>query len=382
MGDFVTLMLVILILYIVECVGWARGGVVIFSTRLGAFYRAKKSGLGLMLKDLLPLGVYLRIPPATVMSPAGVCLTEHQGHIFSAHPSARRRFLPFEDLDPPVARNRHILIGEKSVLAADSDADAAELVRRMISLRSQPTEQRERAIADSIQNSFNVPEIEKRTRSFYASTRILSMLCHILFIDLFFILPLFFIQPLFNLHLPIGLPNFLAIGIFSAVLLLLIAAAFYRAHSTLYPESADERIFHTLHLLIYPIAAIRARDLLSTRLLDGFHPIAVAKVLLPEREFETASIQMVREWMYPSVNPSDGETLDGRECQTWFDESVRKSLFEWMRKSGTDITNILKDPDPENDRSTSYCPRCLAQYVIRTGICGDCRTNLVRFSNR
>ncbi len=116
-----------------------------------------------------------------------------------------------------------------------------------------------------------------------------------------------------------------------------------------------ETLPHMIGIALSPFAAIRANDPLAANLLTGFHPVAAARSILPEEKFlEFAGLEL-RKMNYLSP-----------------DEAVLQFLTEFLAREKVDIGVLLAPPVMESERSRSFCPVCLTQYVIDTGVCQDC----------
>jgi len=86
------------------------------------------------------------------------------------------------------------------------------------------------------------------------------------------------------------------------------------AHRALYPHAEDERFTHTLTIALAPTSALRAHDALSRPLVEMFHPLAVAKVLLPEGRFREFARPVLLDIRHPALPlcPSDDSCATGR----------------------------------------------------------------------
>jgi len=151
-----------------------------------------------------------------------------------------------------------------------------------------------------------------------------------------------------------------------------IAVLFHRSHKRLYPAAEDERFTHSVIFLLSPATAIRARDALSRPLLEAYHPLTVAKALCPEERFKNMARSCWRELNFPALPVCpEGEPI-AQETERYSRGVLQKTVEEFLRESGIDPASLLPPPTPADETCQSFCPRCLAQFTTRDGLCGDC----------
>jgi len=149
------------------------------------------------------------------------------------------------------------------------------------------------------------------------------------------------------------------------VIVAVTALEFRYLHHRLLPTRIEERRSKLVVMALSPLAAMRATDALTQRLLDDLHPVPVALALCDR---DTAAV-IVRRWLADSGIAEEvrwGErSVEGlsRDAQT-------ADLL--LRQGGLSLGAVLAPPPPENDGCRSYCPRCGAQYTLIRGTCGTC----------
>jgi hypothetical protein len=147
---------------------------------------------------------------------------------------------------------------------------------------------------------------------------------------------------------------------------------FRRAHKQLYPRAEDDRFTHFLLVLLSPVSAMRACDVLSRGLLENFHPLAVAKVFCGKEQFRTFARATLKEIRYP-----------GRPLWPFTDPGAAETEQEWRLRVEGEVQKLLKQADivPDeliqapaaaDENCRAYCPRCHAQFRTGTGVCDDC----------
>jgi len=156
-----------------------------------------------------------------------------------------------------------------------------------------------------------------------------------------------------------------------------IVQSFWRAYPKLYPGKKVKRIKRTLLCLVSPWQSARALDLLGDDILDGFHPLVAAKMLLENTLF----LEFSRRWMldlrYPDLLHKDHapRLLLGELTA----EKEDKSLSDWLSGQGVDLDKLLKPLEASHPSHLSFCQRCDTEYGIPKGKCSDCGRDLVPF---
>ena len=141
---------------------------------------------------------------------------------------------------------------------------------------------------------------------------------------------------------------------------------FARAHRRLFPDALEERIQHTTMMALFPLATIRAVDVLSRPLLEKFHPLAVGLHLLGRDAFEQlAQRQLRRVRLWKSEAPT--------EDQPYF-RQLEDAVVRFLRTAKVAVEKSLVTPPASDPNCRSFCPRCGSQFTFATGPCKDCGT--------
>jgi len=164
------------------------------------------------------------------------------------------------------------------------------------------------------------------------------------------------------------------LGLLLGLLALTIATAtfFFRAHRALYPNASDERFTLTLTIALAPSSALRAHDALSRPLLENFHPLAVAKRLLPDNEFRTFARQVLLDLRQPARPWGISEQPEVVATEAYFRSALRSATEEFLNQNGLAPDELGRAPAPADDSCRSFCPRCNAQFTTLSGECADC----------
>lgn len=113
-------------------------------------------------------------------------------------------------------------------------------------------------------------------------------------------------------------------------------------------------------LAMWPLAAMRASDVLGRHLLADLAPLAAA-TLLPRERFRDAARRELAELRF-AVEPRDA----------WLDERRRRALARFLAAEKVDVEALFAPPAPDDPAVRAYCPRCRAQYVTARERCASC----------
>jgi len=138
-----------------------------------------------------------------------------------------------------------------------------------------------------------------------------------------------------------------------------VALEFWTLHKAMFPGAGGQRFKSGITILLSPMAAIRACDAVARDLLSGYHPLAVAAVLLPEEEFRRFAGEQLRLCRF-------GDYFDKQ-----YQAAVQKAMERGIRQKEIDPEELLQPPEHESG-CVVYCPRCLAQYTKPRESCADC----------
>ncbi len=125
---------------------------------------------------------------------------------------------------------------------------------------------------------------------------------------------------------------------------------------------------NVLSAFLTPISALRGSDLVSLKLAEGFHPLAVAQVLLKPADFEALALLAWR-----------SHCLGWHKAQFWPQEQLQgEAWVDWLKKQSLNLDKALAQPEAQSGAQV-WCPRCHAQYREPFDICVDCEAKLSPF---
>ena len=124
-----------------------------------------------------------------------------------------------------------------------------------------------------------------------------------------------------------------------------------RAHADLFPETRAP-IGTLVTLALSPASAMRACDPLAREVLARRHTLAVACVLCPSAEFERIAAGCVRAWRRG--------------------EPPLPTAEAFLTSQLGDLGRLAAAPERRDASARSYCPSCLAEFVVESGACEEC----------
>lgn len=354
MNEVLSLFPVLLLVYVLQCIAAAPPG--------SAVFLVDSRMRGRLLQHSWQVGqsqhhLFLLNPFFPSRSAVYVCgfpfsfLTGPTGEIRGIALPATRSFQGGLTFDTPrhfTARSKQLLSDDLPVATLHSEAWAAHLAAFLMKLQSAPSAKRYTVIDRELRRMFALDTLKQRLELLAHCTLYLDSLCLSLLLFVFLLAP----AAIYRFGLSRIWPTLLVTLLLFCSMTLV---AFHRARRRLYPKSQNADLQSLFTIGLSPFAAIRAIDHLVGDVLEDFHPVAVAFVLLPEKEFLKFAEKELRRAKFIAHDPVS-----------------EKSIACFLSAQKFDPQLLLQPPTPEDDRSRTYCPACLTQYVIEEGTCRDC----------
>jgi hypothetical protein len=385
MSDVELLFVVLAVLYVWECTCWLRRGAVAFSTWLGRGWRAwhpdtligNQNGGFILASPLPPLGtLFVASQFPLSISADGVLAFVATNVNPGWRPVQSGRFVRFEDIRETRADGRRLIINGERWAACSSPGLArrcAEHLHQLAKLKPAP---RAAAIGESLHGAFDASAVERLRQEYEKRAKRVRGLSNGLLGYAFVVVP----AVIWHFGFKLSWLSLLAglLGLTSAT-----AFFFFRAHRALYPKAGDERFTHTLTILLAPTTAMRAHDALSRPLLENFHPLALAKVLLPEKDFREFAQRLLRDLRHPAWPLCPNENPGAREVEAQARRALQSVAEQFLKENGVGLDALCQPPIPTDDACRAYCPRCHAQFTSTEATCTDCGgLPLVTFEKR
>ncbi|MGH7973260.1 MAG: hypothetical protein ACREIC_31465, partial [Limisphaerales bacterium] len=251
------------------------------------------------------------------------------------------------------------------LLKAATPGLATHLADTLRTLKEMPLAKRQAALQKLLHESLQSRSVAQRWQEFTHAATPLRLLTNGLFVYLFIAVPLSIRQ----FGLSGSWPVLLAVLVAFTVT---IAVAFRRLHLVFFPEGEEERFTHFLIVLLSPVSAVRALDLLSRPLLERFHPLAVAENFCKPRQFRDFAAAVLRELRHPGLPTSPTGEPRAAETEASWRKLWLSEVESFLRKHGLSPEELMRPPLLTEPGCVSYCPRCLAQFTSPTGVCQDC----------
>jgi hypothetical protein len=366
MTDGQTLLLILILVYLSDCLIWVKRESVAFVSTWGGRWRLRvpPSWLGnshggiLFLNPATPGRIFLSHLLPISISPNGICAYNLQTLPSEARsPAQTGRYLPFDKINTTATDGVYLLVNDFRFAKCATPRQAKTLAQLIRELVKASTSKRERIVRAWMQKQFAVDEAVARLKAGKAVIEPIQELSLILFLFLFAFTPA--LMTIFGL-----LPLIIPVAVVMFILAVLTGIMFYRAHKQLFPGEGTERFENLVKMTLCPPVSIRAADILTRNLLADYSPFVLASVLAGSGER-----QFVRTFVRDLQHPLRHEVLDQAAIETmrWsVDEQLRICMEGYLKPED------LQAPSVREKDSISYCPRCRCQYVVSDTECPDC----------
>ncbi|HEY6969354.1 MAG TPA: hypothetical protein VJA94_09120 [Candidatus Angelobacter sp.] len=354
-SELLSLFLIVLLVYLLQCICWASPRAIIFSPGIRGRGKRRYPGFvwnafdiaGLLANPLPPLAPVLVVQwPAFELSPDSIQFPAKET---KEDVGAKWISIPWEKLE--VSHSEAKLLCNGVVAFKGSKIQVLEYVDLLEQLRRARRGQRGQIIQDWLRKSLSIENTARRVRVFTGRSLWVKILTNLQFFFLFFGVPLAF--------------RFFGTGILWRVILVLvtisvaIALEFWTLVKSAHPNRKVSWMTSLVTVILSPVAAIRAEDAAARDLLSGFHPLAVAGAVLPEEEFRRFAAEQLRLCRFGDYRVEQ------------YRQALQKAMEQGIKQKKLNPTDLLRPPAPEAG-CIVYCPRCLAQYTKARTECTDC----------
>lgn len=369
MFDFITdgesLLFILVLLYLTECLMWVKKQSVAFVTTWGRSWRlaTPKSWLGnangalLFLSPLPPPGqVCLSHLLPVSISPSGVCNFNSQVLPMGSRPATQTgEFVPFSSITKAGSDGAYLVVNGEKFAKCATAKQAKALASVIKSAAEAKGARRESIVRAWMAKQFDAREGERLWRQAQEEIGSVQGVCTLLFLFLYVATPV--LVTIFGLQRLL-----IPCGVVMVALAVLIGVMFFRAHRKFYPHETQERVENLLKMILCPPVSMRAGDILTRNLLAEYSPIVVARVLAASREQ-----QFVRAFVLDLKHPLKHEVTDAKAVET-----IEWATAEQLRACLDFVDASLLAPVEREGESVAYCPRCGIQFVVSEGECPDC----------
>jgi hypothetical protein len=366
MTDGQTLLLILIVVYLSDCLIWVKRESVAFVSSWGGRWRLRvpPSWLGnanggiLFLNPVPPAGrIHLSHLLPISISPSGICAYNLQTLPSEARsPSQTGQYLSFSQIKTAATEGVYLLVNNEKFAKCATPKQAKSLVQLIRELVKASTSKREQVVRAWMEKQFALDEAVARLEEGKTIIEPVQELSTILFLFLFVFTP--------SLVVGFGLMALIIpVAVVMVILAVLTGIMFYRAHKQLFPGEGSERFENLVKMVLCPPVSIRAADILSRNLLADYSPVVLASVIA-----KSDAQQFVRAFILDLQHPLKHEISDETAEHT-----MRWAVTEQLKICLTYLQpEELQAPSVREKDSISYCPRCRCQYVISATDCPDC----------
>jgi hypothetical protein len=362
-----TLFLILILVYLSDCLIWVKRESVAFVSTWGGRWRltvppswlGNASGGVLFLNPAPPAGrIFLSHLLPISISPSGICAYNLQTLPSEARsPSQTGQYLPFSQIKTAATDGVYLLVNNEKFAKCATPRQAktlADLIRELIKTS---TTKRERVVRTAVQKQFAADAAAARLTAGKTIIEPIQELSSMLFLFLFVVTPV--LASGFGL-----MPLIIPVAAVMVILAVLTGIMFYRAHKELFPAEGSERFENLVKMILCPPVSIRAADVLTRNLLADYSPIVLASVLAGPGE-----TQFVRAFVLDLQHPLKHEVADetAEKTMRWAVDEQLDICRDRFLQPGDLLAPSIREQD-----SISYCPRCRCQYVVSETDCPDC----------
>lgn len=349
MRELASLLVVVLLVYLFQCLCWAPMRAHVFSLEPGGESGRKKRGF--LWSALKVTGYWANpLPPLQPLLVVDWPQLQPEAEILRiTPPDAEPVAIAWEELK--VTRSGSKLQCNGSVVVQGGAEQLKQMQELLEKLKRANVKERKKLIEAWLRKSTDAAAIEERLKVFCRKSRWLDLAVNLQFFLLFLIVPMAFFRFGSRALWPTA-GAVLATSIF-------IAWRSVRLHKFFFPGDGDGRFKSVFSTVLSPIYAIRAEDAVARDLLAGFHPVAVAGVMCSKKELEAFAGEQLRADKFSSGGAS------------WYGNQLELALTKMLEKKGVDVKGLLAAPERE-EGCVLYCPRCRAQYTKAREDCADC----------
>ncbi len=356
------LLLLLAVVYLVECAAWVTRDAVPFRQGLlGRWRHAPPSEWGGHDRNAFVFsGPLPPLPPLILCQPWPIAFADEG---VSPLPPAEPRLLPWQALRELRIDGRLLLAGGARVAEFLSPLVAHQVGGLLERLAALPPNERGQELRSAIRESLDAEGARRRLAAYRAASGFLAVSANLLAAVCFALVPATF-------HVPFLAERWLWVLLWAVLLWALVVFDFARAHRALHPEQRRRR--HVLIMALSPLAALRARDVVAREALALFHPLAAARALLDEARFAAFARKALAEARFPL------RAAEPRPTEESWRALFADEIERFLRHEGFDPDALLAPPPREGPESLAYCERCRAQYTLREGTCHACGGRALR----
>src|SRR5258706_12378280 len=302
MSDEAFLLCVLGLLYLVECAHWlpthclafVGDGSAEYTLRVPLKFLGNDSGSLVILNPLPPLGLWLRAWQFQLsLSPTAIYAYVAVAPGTRERPKQTGLLASLDQIRTVAANDTELLVNGEVAIASSSPLLTERMYEFIRKLQPMPETKRASAIRKVVAAAFDVVQVRSKIEQATRDTRGLRWLCHWHCVFLFLMTP----AVLLTLHSTTAKVTVLVIGYVAGVVAL--AVVFGRLRRKFFQGRSGEYFKPLAGIVIYPPVALRALDAVGHRLVESFHPLAVAAAACSRESFAELAREYVLDLKYP-----------------------------------------------------------------------------------
>jgi len=363
MNEYGAILVVLVLIYLIECVAWVPREGVAFRCRADRSWTVAESFLSAfagrwhaVAADGRPGsgGIAVGARGLPRLSPEGVCARAPG----ETTPRDGRCFVPYGEIRAPRADGVRVVDGGRTVAATATAEGAAHLAKLIGDLARSRANEREPMLDAEMARLLDARAARRRARLWNRCARPLDSGGRLLAFLMFVALPV----ALFFGGIYGAMPAIVAAALVALAQIGMYAVLRRRLSPTV--PGADG----AWTMALTPPAAIRAADLLARDAFGMHHALALGAATCRPAEARVMASQVIRKLRHPL----DGDDAPCCAASAWNRSFRTRWLEAWIERTHGPLSGLLGAPSRESHEAVAYCPRCLQQYVHAAEECVDC----------
>ena len=354
----------IVLLYLIDSIIYIRKNHFLFISRFRKYFKLKQSGLHLV--GILPIdkAVVCQSLPL-YFTTLGIYLP--RDHAYQQNGIIELEsldFISYKDLSNTQLEGKNVRINKEKVIKTASSNIAKQIIKFVKDLKILDVKDRYDKIQVSLKDAINLREIQNITSIYLKYGFYLQILCSVLFICMFIILPLTLYTHLY-LYINIYSLLFYMASIYLAILT--VVCLLIRNLNT--PKR--QKLYTIISIILSPITAVHVLSNLTRESYLTYDYLAVAAELLPRSKFKylfSCEFEHISILKYSSRDDLREYFLVKEKC-----------LRDLLARLGITMEQLPSSPEKRDWSADSYCPVCRAEYRAGFTECSDCGTGLKRY---
>src|SRR5580765_1360623 len=349
MTGLAQLVIIVLLVYLLQCLCWVKPNVQVFSLEL--FKRRGRKRHGFLWAALKLRGYWANpLPPLQPLLVVDWLKVQPEPETVRLTPTdSEPMSVAWEQLAVTHSGTKLLANG---LVVLQAGVDQLKLHQEFLEkLKRARMKERKKLIESWLRKAMDTNAVEERLTLFCHKAQWLDIAVNLQFFLLFVIVPLAFFR--FGSK---ALWPMLAAVITTSIF---ITWQLWRLHRSFFSDDGDGRFKAVFSSALSPIYAIRAADGLARDLLAGFYPVAVAGIVCSQQEFEAFAGEQLRANNFSRADIS------------WYGQQFQLALIQMLERKGVAVKQLLGAPERDGN-CVLYCPRCRAQYTKTREDCSDC----------